>query len=336
MSSILFFIIAALQPLSSTGAILQARNTIDGSVTNSNNRPVINARVYLQNDAYSEVAATYTDGSGRFVFRNIGSGIYNVVVEAIDGTFERQSQRLDAVAVNGRGSGRGGEMFRVDFVVRPRRDDNPPKVETRPNSVFYQEVPEAAKQEYLAAVRSLEQNDFDKAAIALKQAIRLFPDYYDALDRLGSEYVRRRDFNTALPHLEQAIAVNKDAWSSYYYLGVARLELKQVNEAVEALRKAVDLNPNSINANMRLGMILATNKATYDEAIKAFRKVAELAGKQLPDAYLYLAKLYSEQKSYTEAAEALETYTKFIPASQPEQREQYRKVIEQLRHKAKS
>jgi tetratricopeptide (TPR) repeat protein len=336
MLFILFFLIATLNPIIPPRAIFQARNTIDGSVTNTQNRPVINARVYLQNDAYSEVAATYTDGSGRFIFRNIGSGIYYVMVEAIDGSFERQSQRLDAVAVNGRASGRGGEMFRVDFVVRLRNAEKPPKVETKLGAVFYQDVPEAARKEYQAALRNLEKDDFEKAALSLKQAINLFPDYYEALDRLGSEYVRRRDFNAALPLLGHAVEINKDSWSSYYYLGVARIELKQADEAVEALRKAVDLNPNSINANMRLGMILATNRATYAEAIKAFEKVSELAGTQLPDAYLYLAKLHSELKDYNEAANALEAYLKLIPASQNGQREQYRKVIEQLRHKAKS
>src|SRR5262245_58858121 len=111
MLLILFYLIATFNPTLSPGAILQARNTIDGSVTNTQNRPVINARVYLQNDAYSEIQATYTDGSGRFTFRDVRSGIYNVVVEAIDGSFERQSQRIDAVAFNGRASGRGGEIF---------------------------------------------------------------------------------------------------------------------------------------------------------------------------------------------------------------------------------
>jgi tetratricopeptide (TPR) repeat protein len=336
MFFVLFFIIAALQPLGFAGAILQARNTIDGRVIDTNNHPIVNGRIYLQNDAYSEVAATYTDGSGRFTFRNLGSGIYNIVVEAIDGSFERQSQRLDAVAANGRASGRGGEIFRIDFVVRSRKNAPPAKVDTIAESVFSQEVPESAKKEYLAAIKSLEGNDFNRAAVALKQALSLFPDYYDALDLLGTEYVRRRDFNSALPLLEHAIEINKSGWSSYYYLGVARIELKQPDEAVLALRKAVDLHPQSINANMRLGMILATNKATYEEAIKSFKKVSELAGKQLPDAYLYLAKLYSEQKQYSEAADALEAYTKLIPSSQNEQREQYRKVIEQLRHKAKS
>jgi uncharacterized protein HemY len=336
MAFILFFIFAALNPLFSTNTGFQARNTIDGRVTTSNNQPVINARVYLQNDAYSEIAATYTDGSGRFIFRNQGSGIYNIVVEAVDGSFERQTQRLDAVAANGRATGRGGEMFRVDFVVQPRRSGQPPKRETRAAQVFYQDVPEAAKREYLTAVQSLEKDSFEKAEVALKQAITLFPDYYDALDRLGSEYVRRRSFSLGLPLLEQAIKVNRNGWSSYYYLGVARIELKQPEGAVEALRKAVDLQPDSINANMRLGIILATNKAFYDEAIRAFKKVSELAGKQLPDAYLYLARLYSEQQHYGEAADALEAYTKLIPPSQNEQREQYRKVIEQLRHKAKS
>ena len=170
--------------------------------------------------------------------------------------------------------------------------------------------------------------------MSLKQALDLFPDYYDALEKLGTEYVKRHDSASAVPVLEHAVEVNKNGWPSFYYLGVARLEMKQADDAVKALRRAVEINPNSVNANMRLGMILATNTDTREEAIKSFKKVTELAGKQVPDSYLRLAKLSSDMKQYREAADALEANMKLIPSSEAQQREQYKKLIEQLRHKA--
>jgi tetratricopeptide (TPR) repeat protein len=282
----------------------------------SDRRPVVNARI--------------------FTFRGVGSGTFNIIVESTDGAFERQSQRLEAVAINGRG-GRGGEIFRVDIVVRLKKDpgkNGDRSAQGTGDTVFYQEVPEVAKKEYVTALKSLEQNDTEHGIASLKQAIEMFPDYYDALDRLGTEYVKRRDFNLALPVLERAVEVNKNGWSSFYYLGVAQIEMKQPEEGVKALQRAVEINPNSVNANMRLGIVLATNRERQDEAIKSFKKVTELAGKQVPDAYLYLAKLYSEQKHYREAADALEAYLKLIPQSEPQQREQYKKIIEQLRQKA--
>jgi Flp pilus assembly protein TadD len=315
---------------------VQVRNAIDGQVMTSDRRPVVSARVFLQNDSYSDIASTYTDGSGRFTFRGVASGTYNVVVEPTDGVLERQSQRVEAQAINVRG-GRGGEIFRVDIVLKPKKNlgkGGDPSEAGSGNTVFYQEVPEVAKKEFVIALKSLEQNNSDQGIVSLKNALELFPDYYDALERLGSEYVKRRDFNSALPVLEHAVEVNKNGWSSFYYLGVAHMEMKRPEEGVKALQRAVEINPNSINANMRLGIVLATNKDRHAEAIKSFRKVTELAGKQVPDAYLYLAKIYSEQKHYREAADALESYLKLIPQSESQQREQYKKIIEQLRQKA--
>lgn len=336
MLSALFVAIAVVAQLFPASAALQARNTIDGMVMTADRRPVVNARVFLQNDSYSELQTVYTDGSGRFTFRGLSSATYNVVVESSDGLLERQSQRVEAQAYNGRATGAGGEVFRVEFVMKPRRNigKDPAAAGTVPAVVFSQQVPENAKTEYAGALKSFESNDADQGIVSLKQAIAIFPDYYDALDRLGTEYVKRRDFSSASTVLAHAVEINKNNWGSFYYLGVAYLETKQYEEGVKALRRALELNPNSVNANMRLGMILATNKDMHAEAIKSFKKVTELAGKQVPDSYLYLAKLCSEEKQYGEAAESLEAYVKLIPPSESQQRDQYKKVIEQLKQKA--
>lgn len=314
-------------------APVQARNTIEGRVLTSDGRPLVNARVVLQNDGYSEVGQVYADGSGRFVFRNIASGTYNVVADSIDGAYERQSQRIEAVAINTR-LGRGGELFRVDFALRPKKGgtaDTSSNVVGSTGSVFYQEVPESAKKEFINGVKNIEKDNFEGAVASLKQAIELFPDYFDALDRLGSEYVKHRNYDSAMPLLEHAVEVNKDGWTSFYYLGVAQVESKHLSEGIQSLRRAIDLNPNSVNANMRLGMALSKNEKTYNEAIQAFKKVMQLAGKQVPDAYFFLAQIYANQKHYKEAADSLEEYLKFIPASDTQQRDQYKKLIEQLR-----
>src|SRR5262249_1135068 len=127
-------------------ASMQARNTIEGRVSTSDGRAVSNAQVTLQNDAYSPIGSAYTDAAGRFRFMNLISGNYTVVVEAGSGTvdFERQSQRVEARAFNERPGGGGGEVFRADFVVKPRNLSGP--VGSSSNAlVFHQEIPENAR-----------------------------------------------------------------------------------------------------------------------------------------------------------------------------------------------
>src|SRR5262249_1606794 len=315
----------------------QSRNTIEGRVTTPDHRPIENVRVFLQNDGYSPIANTITDGSGRFRFMNIPANAYYVEVDPVGTDYERQSQRVEVNPISQRAG--SGEMFRVDFVLvlrksaRGKSGGNPTGADV---VVFVQEVPEPAKKEYLSGMKSLEKEDFTNAVDFFKRAVEIFPDYYDALDALGSEYVRSRNYQSALPLLTHAVEVNKQGWHGFYSLGIALSESNQRNEGLAALRRALELNQNSVNTNMRLAIILAKDEATHVEAIQLLKKVTQLAGDKVPDAYGHLASLYSKHQQYREAADALEAYLKFAPHASAEQREQYKNLIEQLRQKAKA
>jgi tetratricopeptide (TPR) repeat protein len=311
---------------------IQGRNSIEGRVTTADNRPIDNIRVTLQSESYGTLATTYLDGAGRYQFRGIRPGTFYVLCEAPGTDFERQTQRLEVGNPFSRTG--GAEVYRVDFVLtRPKSAHS-----NTPGSgvVFYQQVPDDAKAEYQRGLKRLDSNDFEAAASAIKHAIEIFPDYYAALELLGSEYVKREDYRTALPLLTHAVEVNKDGTQSFYMLGVALVELKQRHEGIAALHRAVELNPNSINANMRLGLELAKDEQAHDEAIKVLRKASQLAGNRVPQVYLALASLYSKNGQYGEAADSMESYLHLIPESEAAQREKIKALIQQLRQKAQT
>src|SRR5207253_167176 len=122
----LFAILLAFSFIFPLPASLQVHNVIEGRVATADSRPVTNAQVTLQNEGYSPIRSAYTDSSGRFHFMNLPNANYTVVVEPGTGTidFERQTQRVEAQAFNTRRSG-GGEVFRADFVVKPRKSAGP-------------------------------------------------------------------------------------------------------------------------------------------------------------------------------------------------------------------
>ena len=74
---------------------LQDRNIIEGTV-NAGDRPVSEARVFLKNDGYGQMAQTYTDASGRFRFSGLAGGNYYVEVDPAGTDYERQTQRVEA------------------------------------------------------------------------------------------------------------------------------------------------------------------------------------------------------------------------------------------------
>jgi tetratricopeptide (TPR) repeat protein len=316
--------------------LAQGRNSIEGQVTNTQNKPLVNIPVFLLNDGYSQRAQTYTDGSGRYRFRNLGTANYYVQVETAGTGYERQSQRVEVSPYAPAGG--GAEIFRVDFVLKPERraQTNGPFDELNPgadNVVFAQDIPRAAKEAYQLAEQSIKKNDLKTAEINLTHAIQIFPDYYDALELLGSEYVKHNFFDSAAPLLAHAVEINKNAWHSYYGLGVSLIELARRTEGLEALRRSVALNPKSVNATMRLGMELAKEDLYAEEAIKLLTSVTQMAGKRVPDAYLVLASVYSKEKKYQQAADALQAYLQAAPTNP--QRESVKLKIDELRQKAK-
>jgi tetratricopeptide (TPR) repeat protein len=327
----LFFIPAT--PLN----VQQGRNSIEGRVVTQDNSVPENIRVFLLSDGYSQLKQTYVDGSGRFQFKNLNAGDYYIEVEPAGSGYERQSQRVEVNPFTmGRRQG-GAEIFRVDFVLRREKSAAKPAEKTiamKSNGlVFYQDIPPAARAAYELGSNNLDK-DPKTAEINLTEAIKIFPDYYQALELLGSAYVKHSDYDVAIPILSRAIEVNKNGWDALYALGIALVESNKRAEGIAALRRAVEINPNSVNANMRLGLELSRDEKSRVEAIRTLSSVTRMAGKQLPEAYLMLASLYSKNNQYRETAEALESYIEASPRS--EQRESIKRKIEELRKKPKN
>lgn len=336
----MFFAIRASVILSITVFLASAadaqpsgRNTIEGRITTADNTPVENIRVFLT--AEGPLAQTITDGSGRYQFRRLRRGIYYVEVEPSGTAFARQSQRVEVNQPDLAGTG-GADFYRADFVLKPDRSgrSNDEAIRSATGALFYQNVPAAAKDAFKQGSLNLEKKELREAEVALLKAIQLFPDYYDALESLGSLYVKYAQYDAGLPLLGHAVEINQRGWQAYYSLGVALLESKRRVEGLDALNRARTLNPESININMRLGLELAKEEKSYEEAIKSLTKVTDIAGKRLPDAYLALASLYGKRKQYREEANALEGFLRASPDSP--QREAIKNKITELRQKAKS
>lgn len=318
-----------------------AISTIEGRVVGPDNRPIKDAVVFLQNDGYSPVGSVYTDSFGRYRFMNIRSGIYYVQADPVGTDYERQTQRIDARAFSLRRGGGGGEVFRMDFVLRPRRIRVAPESpKSGPGSVvFYQEVPAEAKKQYQEAIKNLEKNAFDVGSKNLARAIEIFPKYHDALELLGTEYVKRGQYQPALPLLETAVEVNRNSWRGFYSLGIAQIETQKREEGIKSLRRAVELFPDSPNTNLRLAMALSQTDAMRGEAIQVLKKTVQILKKSSePDkatnikAHLLLAGLYVKNNQFAEAADALQP---LVSEAQDEKgREALKEKIKQLRQKA--
>jgi tetratricopeptide (TPR) repeat protein len=196
-----------------------------------------------------------------------------------------------------------------------------------------QEIPDEARKLYKKGVMQLEDKK-DEGLDSLKRAIEIFPTYYDALDRLGTEYTVRKQYQAAAPYLVKAVEVNNRSYSSFYALGITSYSLKNYQAAAEALRAATELNPQSINAQLFYGLVLRVD-GSFEKAEKALLQAKSLSEKSAPVSEIHwqLALLYQKTERYKEAADELEQYLK-IERKAPNV-EQIKKLIVELRAKAK-
>jgi Flp pilus assembly protein TadD len=322
--------------LSCTVNIIQAQslnNSISGMIFEAQGRQTVSGvYVELMNELGMSLRRIRVDSSGRFVFNGLSSGNFRVKVLTLGTNYREEVQEVSLVSIP-RGGGRGSsDTIYVEFYLKldPRKINiNNPGAAT---VVFAQDVPEAARKLYRKGVEQLEDKN-DVGLETLKEAIDAFPTYYDALDRLGGEYVRRKQYGQAVPHLIKAIDVNQRSYTSFYALGIASFNLKDLNAASEALRGATMINPQSVNAQIFYGMLLRM-RGNYELSEKALLQAKTIA-KERPVAEVHwqLGLLYEKTARYDKAADELTRYLE-IEKEAPNA-EQIKKLIEQFRAKAK-
>jgi len=298
----------------------QAARSISGHVTDDRHNPVADLQVELLNDAESVIQRTKTDGSGRFMFRRMTTGIFQVRVQTYGTSYIGQTKRVQLEATRA--------FEQVDFVLVASKTSTI----TIPGAVFVQEVPEPARKEFERAGALLQKTEQrNEGLAALKKAIEIFPLYYEALNLLGAEYVKQKEYEQAVLVLSKAIEVNSRAYHSLNSLSVAQYNLKQMPQAIESMRRAISLNNKSVNANLWLGMLLRQS-GKLDEAEKYLREANELAAAKNADAHWELALLLNQLKKYKEAADELELFLKVQPEARDT--ELIKKLIKRLRQQA--
>jgi len=289
------------------------RNSIEGRITGTGGKGIEDARVVLKNQNLSDVAQDITDVIGNYRFLNVADGVYYIEVLPVGTGYEGRTLRVELFSLSSRAGG-SADVYHFDMELRPYRAIEKPLPKKLADALaFVQEVPEPARQKYKEAEKALQKEKKEEAYALLIQAIETFPNYYDALDLLGMEYLAAKHFNVAVPLFLQAVDVNPKGWHSYYGLAVAYGNLSMRKEAMNAARKAIDLNPMSARAHVQLGTELAKDKDSHEEAIKSFQKAVELEPIVAAEAYLALASLYVTDNKYKEAADALQKYLDAAP-----------------------
>lgn len=299
-------------------------STITGFVFDPDRRPITQIPVELINEVNSVLQRMKTDGSGRFFFRGVSQGRFQIRVLPLGTNYEEQTQEVELYGIGA--SGRPiMDNLQKDFYLRLRRSSST----STSGTIFVQDIPEAAKTTYQKAVSDLEANRVEAGVEGLEQALKLFPTYHSALERLGFVYTTQQKYDKALEVFGRVVAVNPRSFNGWYGLSYAHYALRHSGAAVEAAQKAVTLNSTSEVAILFLGLSLRQAKR-YAEAEKSLKEANRITKGLSPDVHWNLALLYAKDLNrYQEAADELELYLKTNPTTA--QIDNIRKLIKQYR-----
>lgn len=308
-------------------------SSISGIVYDKQRNTYSDLDVELLNDYYQTIRRARTDSMGKYEFSGLGDGRYTVRVRAFRYDFEDQEQATEINTISITGT-QGSTFIPLDFVLSPKSGG---LAESETGVVFYQDIPKEAQKLYEKAMADFKAKKNKDGLLRLNDAIKIFPEYFNALFKAGKELVVLGRFQDAAPFFLKSSEVNPKHASSFFMLGYCLQQMGRdyVKAAIVSLNQAYLLAPNSIAVLTELGKAERID-SRFSEAEKHLLQAKKLSKNTSPDVHKELAQLYgNDLKKFGLAADELELYLKAIKISKDEEK-QMKKTISDLREKAKT
>lgn len=309
---LLFFVAPPAATAQSGGHTLQGK-----VVTPGGSAPTQPVKVTLTFNG-RRIYETFTDLSGSFTFSGLSRGTYQLTAAGDDNTFETTSVHADVAAF-----GAGSQSFTQNIQLRPRPAAANPRAGVV--SAFSQAVPPAARGKLERAKKKLAQGETEPARALMREAIKLFPEYFEAHLELGNALLQAGQLEEAIAELDRARQINPNDERAYQSFGLLLMRQKKYAVAVAVFAEAARLNPaNAVNPLMRatalihqastIGPSAASDREfLLGKAEAALNQASELSDGKLRADHLSLAMFYDMKGERARAADELEQYLRKNP-----------------------
>ena len=314
--------------------LAQGRSVIQGFVFDKNRNALIDVDVELLNEYYQLRQRARTDASGRYEFQGLADGYYTVRVLPFRYDLEDSEQQTEIRTIDATGRGGGIEYKSLDFYLSPKKGG---LAEAEAAVIFAQDVPEDARNAYKQAIKDLAEKRQQEGIDGLVKAITIYPEYFDALYRMGKDLYFLGKYDEAWRYLLKASEANPKSPYSFYYMGYSFYKLGKdfYKPAITSLKRASELAPGSMQVVFALGKV-ERSAGRFDEAEKHLLLAKKLAEKPVAEVQKELVDLYEKDlKKFNEAANELEDYIKAGKIS-PEEKKKLKEIIENWRNMAKT
>jgi Tfp pilus assembly protein PilF len=291
------------------GRVGAVSHTIRGKLfLPSGTPPEQRIRVVLEVSTGGIASETFSDSVGNFEFRSLPNGVYKVTVPTDNRIYDTTQETVELF----------GTFSRTVTTQVYLKDKNPDLVlkakEKLLSPADIQEIPKDAKKAYEKGLKQLNENKSEEAIKSFDQALKIFPDYLHALNKLGEQKAQKNDFGEAQTAFEKAISINQKFALPYINLGILHFNQKRFDEAIAALEQGNNIDGSYPVGHLYLGRaFLYREKPDLDRSEKALIRAGELGRGNLAVAHLDLFNLYYRRRNLDKAAAQLEAYLKEAP-----------------------
>jgi len=289
--------------------------------------PAENVLVLLQVHG-GTVDSVYADSRGTYGFHNLPPNLYHVVIN--DDHYQLVNQEAAIVP-----SSLAPVVF-VDIILTPKANADDQNQEpsknpgANPNMIdvreFEAKFPKAAVKEFKKGAEDDEKGKKDDAIKHYQKAIQIAPEFYEAHNNLGSDYLSKSDFAAARKEFELAIQQNQSDAAGYFNLSNTSMLMGNLTEARSYLDEGLRRQPDSALGQFLLGSLdMKTGKLS--EAEKALQQAIQL-NPTMVQPRLQLVNLFLQQGKKQAAAEQLQEFVTTFPDNPFSP--QARKVLERI------
>lgn len=121
----------------------------------------------------------------------------------------------------------------------------------------------------------IDDTDYEETLGALRRALSLNPESYNAYNTLGIVLVSRGRLEEAAGAFRQALRLNPNLGVAHFNLGACLLKTGEIETAVLHLLRAAEISPREASTRYELGIALE-RQGRIDEAIEEYRLVLRI------------------------------------------------------------
>jgi tetratricopeptide (TPR) repeat protein len=281
-------------------------------------------RVVLEMSAGGIVSEAFSDSVGNFEFRALPNGTYKIVVPSDGRLYEMSQETVELY-------GNSARTFSAQIYLKEKGGDLVVVNRDKILSVAdLQQVPKSAKKNYDNGLKRARENQPEAAVALFREAVRVFPEYLAAINKLGEQLRVLNNPAEAEESFKKAIALNSKYALPQINLGMLLVDQKRYDEAIPALENGNALDDTFPMSHLKLGeALMSKTPPDYDRAEKEMTRALELGKRDFIQVRKHLFNLNLRQQKLDKAAEQLEAYLKDAPEA-PDA-EQVRQTLERVK-----